>query len=124
MPAEGPQCHLRYRPQKKKRIKIKNTIALLFTAFTLLTGISLAQIQKKDQKTATAESVNITITTGATTTATIHPIKKTEKPSNLIQPYASYYPVGGIGVRSSQHFFSDFKDMEFIDGVSHLEESY
>ena len=37
---------------------------------------------------------------------------------------ASYFPQGGVGLRSNQHFFPPGKELIFIDGTSHLEESY
>ena len=37
---------------------------------------------------------------------------------------ANYFPQGGIGIRSNQHFFPPGKELVFIDGKSHLEESY
>jgi hypothetical protein len=53
-------------------------------------------------------------------------LKHDVKPNfeQAIKLQTSYHANGGIGIRSSQHFFPNPLDMDFVDGVDHLDECH
>ena len=51
-------------------------------------------------------------------------VRKEDQKIEMEEKELSYLPQGGLGIRSNQHFFPPGKEKIFIDGQTHLEESY